>query len=129
MEHIELSEDIKEIINKLRIIGGDMDAIEIYRTSVGWQYGGSKIESQLNYLNAEFDGKRGNKVVEMKMIRFLENAIVVNPTNNLILIPVNGDAIFGNETIIPDEGYYIEEDRRPLYGHGVDLVFIVLAKN
>lgn len=65
----------------------------------------------------------------MKMIRFLENAIVVNPTNNLILIPVNGDAIFGNETIIPDEGYYIEEDRRPLYGHGVDLVFIVLAKN
>lgn len=68
MEHIELSEDIKEIINKLRIIGGDMDAIEIYRTSVGWQYGGSKIESQLNYLNAEFDGKRGNKVRALLLI-------------------------------------------------------------
>ncbi|EYE98994.1 uncharacterized protein EURHEDRAFT_122558 [Aspergillus ruber CBS 135680] len=133
MQNISLTEDVKEIINKLRIVAADSEACEIYRNSIGWQYGGYKIEAQLNHLKGELEKKKKKKsnnckVVEIKMVRFLRNANVVNPTNNLILIPVNGDALFGNTTVIPDEGYYTDEDQRPLYGCGVDVIIVVLSR-
>ncbi|OJJ87703.1 uncharacterized protein ASPGLDRAFT_32184 [Aspergillus glaucus CBS 516.65] len=136
MQNISLTENVKEIINKLRIVAADSDACEIYRNSIGWQYGGYKIEAQLNHLKDELEKKKKKKtkksnnckVAEIKMVRFLKNANVINPTNNLILIPVNGDALFGNATVIPDEGYYTDEDQRPLYGCGVDVVIVILSR-
>ena len=58
MQNISLTEDVKEIINKLRIVAADMDACEIYRNSIGWQYGGYKIEAQLNHLKVELEKKK-----------------------------------------------------------------------
>lgn len=58
MQNISLTEDVKEIINKLRIVAADSDACEIYRNSIGWQYGGYKIEVQLNHLKDELEKKK-----------------------------------------------------------------------
>lgn len=62
MQNISLTEDVKEIINKLRIVAADMDACEIYRNSIGWQYGGYKIEAQLNHLKVELEKKKKDNV-------------------------------------------------------------------
>lgn len=61
MQNISLTEDVKEIINKLRIVAADSDACEIYRNSIGWQYGGYKIEAQLNHLKDELEKKKKKK--------------------------------------------------------------------
>lgn len=61
MQNISLTENVKEIINKLRIVAADSDACEIYRNSIGWQYGGYKIEAQLNHLKDELEKKKKKK--------------------------------------------------------------------
>ena len=69
------------------------------------------------------------KVIKCNLFHFTQHLNIKNPTNGLVIIPVNGTPVLRpGSRLLPGMFYYIQDARVLLLSEGVDVVFVGLGR-
>lgn len=126
LQRQDISRTMKDVITRIKSLIRDNKVTKEEEHTGGWKYGGKELEAEIELLITAMDNDY--EVLNCNVFHFVNGANIRNPTNRLLILPINGTPKLSSGELLLPENYYYAESGQLLFGDRWDIILAALGE-